>query len=286
MTSETPPSEYFTGINFNSSFYTEEPITEGEGDKRYLIKTQSDSTFAGRQTFNTEIATTNFSWTRGIAVVSSIPEYNPGGAYLTLLLGILAEMDSSGRIYGQAFEIVNNAVLNTCTFSGLVTCNSITMGSVGGTTVTTANVPITLGHAPATSLSRLGGTNSVLSASAVSIASTPVTLISYTNIPVGVYQVFYEIFHTINTSALSFTEQQVVLCDTQNSLSTVFNRIFTIESNSSPGVSKPAGSFSITGGGILVNNTANLTAYLNVKYTFTGTGTLIAFGHIRLVRIG
>jgi hypothetical protein len=77
-------------------------------------------------------------------VVSSIPEYNPGGAYLSILLGILAQMDGYGNIYGQALEIVNNAVLNKCTFSGLVTFNSITMGNVvAGSTVTT-NVPLTI----------------------------------------------------------------------------------------------------------------------------------------------
>ena len=381
MTSETPPSEYFTGINFNSSFYTEEPITEGEGDKRYLIKTQSDSTFAGRQTFNTEIATTNFSWTRGIAVVSSIPEYNPGGAYLTFLLGILAEMDSSGRIYGQALEIVNNAVLNTCTFSGLVTCNAqvnITAGlntatansavftnsvqastklisplldgvapdgsvsiassqttgsliignsstrtgtiyisnaspsahsiiignetanaqtlniasktiNLGNSTVASTvstKVPITIGHGISTNLAQLGGTSSVIPPTAVSIGATAVTLISFTNIPIGVYQVYYQIFHTILTSTISFTEQRVLLCDTENAINAPLNRIETLESVSSPGISRPPGNFTITGGGIRVNNVASEVAYLNVKYTFTGTGTLIEFGYIRLVRIG
>jgi hypothetical protein len=54
MTSEQPPTEYFTGIDFNPSFYKEEPITEGDGDKRYLIKIQSDATTGGRQTFTNQ----------------------------------------------------------------------------------------------------------------------------------------------------------------------------------------------------------------------------------------
>ena len=123
MTSEQPPTEYFTGIDFNPSFYKEEPITEGDGDKRYLIKTQSDATTGGRQTSTNEFATTSFH-SRGFRVTASIPSYNPSGFYIIFPGLILAEIDNVGKVYGQELEIVNNTVFNTCTFSGLVTCNA------------------------------------------------------------------------------------------------------------------------------------------------------------------
>ena len=45
MTSEPPPSEYFTGIDFNPSFYQDTGTTglsEGEADNLYLRKTIDD----------------------------------------------------------------------------------------------------------------------------------------------------------------------------------------------------------------------------------------------------
>ncbi len=131
-------------------------------------------------------------------------------------------------------------------------------------------VPITIGHDISTNLAQLGGTFSVISPTAVSIASSAVTLMSFTNIPIGVYQVYYQIIHTILTSKISFTEQRIILCDTVDAINAPLSRIESFESVSSPGISRPPGNFTITGGGILVNNVASEVAYLNVKYAFSG----------------
>ena len=64
MTTKPPPTYYFSGISFNSSYYTNvdesDYLTQPEGDLRYLIKTQSDSTnnlqtFSGGLNFGGEI---------------------------------------------------------------------------------------------------------------------------------------------------------------------------------------------------------------------------------------
>jgi len=62
MTTTNPPEFYFTGIQYNPEFYvstsTSPGITQTEGDSRYLIKTQSDSTSASAiETFNGGIRT-------------------------------------------------------------------------------------------------------------------------------------------------------------------------------------------------------------------------------------
>jgi hypothetical protein len=70
MTSETPPSEYFNGINFNPEFYIEPTsgITQSDADTRYLIKIKNDTATATLETFNGLKAST---------VTSS--QYNPAG---------------------------------------------------------------------------------------------------------------------------------------------------------------------------------------------------------------
>jgi hypothetical protein len=180
--------------------------------------------------------------------------------------------------------IIGNETTNAQTLN--IASKTINLGNSTVASTVTTRVPLTIGHSISTNLAQLGGTSSVISSTAVSIGATAVTLISFTNIPIGVYQVYYQIFHTILTSKISFTEQRVLLCDTENAINAPLNRIETLESVSSPGISRPPGNFTITGGGIRVNNVASEVAYLNVKYTFTGTGTLIEFGYIRLVRIG
>jgi hypothetical protein len=180
--------------------------------------------------------------------------------------------------------IIGHETTNAQTLN--IASKNINLGNSTVGSIVITKVPITVGHGITSNIAQLGGTSSVISPVAVSIASSAVTLMSFTNIPIGVYQVFYQISHTILTSTISFTDQRVILCDTENSINSPLNRIETFESVSSPGISRPPGNFTITGGGILVNTVVSEVAYLNVKYSFTGTGTLIAFGHIRLVRIG
>ena len=61
MTSETPPSEYFPGIDFNPSFYQDTGTTAGlvpetTANALYLRKTVADTATAV-ETFNTGIKT-------------------------------------------------------------------------------------------------------------------------------------------------------------------------------------------------------------------------------------
>jgi hypothetical protein len=210
----------------------------------------------------------------------------------------LAEIDSVGKVYGQELEIVNNAVLNTCTFSGLVDCNAqvnITAGlntatpnsavftnsiqastklisplldglapdgivsiassqttaqliignsstrtgtiyisnaspsahsiiignqtadaqtlniasktiNLGNSTVASTvstKVPITIGYTVnPSSISQIGGSALITASSLVVIGNDAISLISLSGIPVGVYQVFYQILHTISISGI------------------------------------------------------------------------------------
>jgi hypothetical protein len=119
-------------------------------------------------------------------------------------------------------DLVNNQTLN-------IASKTINLGNSTVASTVSTKVPITIGHGISTNLAQLGGTSSVIPPTAVSIGATAVTLISFTNIPIGVYQVYYQIFHTILTSTISFTEQRVLLCDTENAINAPLNRIETLE---------------------------------------------------------
>lgn len=290
MTTKPPPLYYFNGITFNSGYYTiidENPLTQAEADSRYLIKTKNDTT-NNLQTFSAGL---NFSG-----------EINGPTIAITTIKSNTYQSSS----INQLMTIGNNQISASATMS--IGCNTGRLGNIniantqttgtaniviGSTAITGAgsqniqiNRPLTIGYSVnSSSLSQIGGSSSVISANAVSISSTTAkSLISYANIPIGVYQVYYQIFHTILTTPVSFTSENVLLCDTQDSISAVLDRIETLN-NVTVGISRSVGYYTIAGGGILINNVASETAYLNVKYTFSG-GTLIAIGYIRLVRIG
>ncbi len=76
MTSETPPSEYFTGINFNPSFYQDTGTTAGlsetTANSLYLRKTIADTATAV-ETFSSGIITNNINSVASSDTVDLIP---------------------------------------------------------------------------------------------------------------------------------------------------------------------------------------------------------------------
>jgi hypothetical protein len=110
------------------------------------------------------------------------------------------------------------------------------------------------------------------------------TVASIANVPYGVYQVFYQIKHIINTSPIAFTQQRIGVCDTINSINTLINNMESLENQV---ITRPTGNFSIMGGGVWIENSSTPdTAFLNISYTFGVGPALTADGIIRIVRIG
>lgn len=281
MTTQPPPDPYFLGINFNPSFYDEsDTITQNESDARYLQKTITDTT-TSLQNFlggiNCASSTISVSQIITGDILSDGPTQD-------LTIGNL--QTGGGLDLGCGFTRTGN--VNIATTKNTSSVQSINLGSsniLATGQIIQINRPLTIGYTiNPTGLNKIGGSSFATSPTAVSILAAAVTLISIVNIPIGVYQVYYQIFHTILTSPVIFTSENVLMCDTANSISAVLDRIETLH-NVSVGVSRPVGYYTIAGCGILINNVASQTVYLNVKYTFSG-GTLIGIGHIRLVRIG
>lgn len=290
MTESKPPEYYFNGIIFNTQYFKEstELLTQDEADDRYLIKTQPDTT-TSLQTFSAGL---NFS---GIldggtiectAIKTNTYQSETINAALTLgnnQIGVNAVIDIGCNVG----RIGNINIANTQTTG----TSNIVIGSnllTTGTQNITINQPLTIGYTVnPVGLSKIGGSTSV-TASQQPFTGTggSITLTVLNNIPIGVYQVFYNITTTITVANAAFTERITTISDRTNDtqLANVFN--FMINSDLQPEGRSIGINFTISGGGLFVNTIANESIYLNQRYIFTAGPTINSIGHLRIVRIG
>jgi hypothetical protein len=295
MTEAKAPEFYFNGIEFNSQYFKDESdiigFTQDESDARYLKKTITDTATA-LQTFSSGL---NFSGEiNGPTIVCTTMKTNT----------------YQSKSINQPLTLGNNQIspdarmdigCNVARTGNINIANTQTTGTadivIGSSLLTTGsqniqiNRPLTIGYTVnPTSLTQIGG-SAFINATAQSYGATPSTGSSKTlavlnNIPIGIYQVFYNISTTITVATANFTERITTISDRvdDTALANVFN--FMINSELQHQTRTVGHNFTITGGGVFVNTTANDSIFLNQRFIYTAGPTLTATGHLRIVRIG
>ena len=294
MTTRPPPLFYFNTITFNSGYYTiidEAPLTESKADARYLIKTQTDTTNQ-LQTFNSGITFSGII--NGPSIVSSLiktENVQSTSNSIPLLIGN-NQLSVNGRI-DIGCNTGRNGNINIGTTQTTGTGN-IVIGSdalsVGGTQNITINRPLTIGYTVfPSSINQIGGTIFVTGTSqtySISPTGSSKNLAVLNSIPIGIYQVYYNITTAITVANAVISENITSLSDTvDNTLpGTAFNIIRDFDLLQQ---TRFIGyNFTKSGGGILLNTVANEVIYLNQRFIYTAGPTLTSTGHLRIVRIG
>ncbi len=284
-------------LNLNSK-----TINVGNATVVSAINIISPSTFTGTAIFNGLCTASRINTsTAGTAVFDTnvvCPKFN-GGVLSTNTLTIADVQVSgitdiccnslrSGNInISNTSNVAHNIIIGNDTSNNQtlnLNSKTINVGNATATTTITLNKPLNPAYLVISNISAIGGTTSNSPGATACSSGTAVTVASVANVPFGVYQVFYQIKYTITVASIPFTEQRVGLCNTINAINSVYNQIESLENQA---ITRPVGSYSITGSGIWVNNVtpALSTAYLNVRNTFT-VGTLSADATLRIVRIG
>ena len=149
MTTKPPPAYYFSGITFNSSYYTNvdesDYLTQPEGDLRYLIKTQSDSTnylqaFSGGLDFSGEI--------NGPAITAS-------GA---ISANVIKTNNYQSSSVNQALSLGNNQTAIDATLSIAVNSERLGPINIGTGTTTGAGHTVNIGSGGLTPINLNGAT--------------------------------------------------------------------------------------------------------------------------------
>ena len=282
MTTKPPPVFYFPGIAFNSGYYTiidEAPLTESKADSRYLIKTQKDTTnnlqtFLGGiscgGTLSAGIITTN-----GIAIGNPLSSFSFLNNQTTTL--------SIGSNIGRTGNINISNTQTTGTGNIVLGSTSITTGSQN----IIINRPLTIGYTDNPSLSQLGGTTFITATSqSFGTTGSSKTLAVLNVIPIGIYQVFYNITTTITVLDATITENTTSLSNTSDN-TTVGTTLNFIRDSDLILINRFVGyNFTKSGSGILLNTTSSASIYLNQRLIYTSGPTIISAGHLRIVRIG
>jgi hypothetical protein len=136
-------------------------------------------------------------------------------------------------------------------------------------------------------LSQIGGSSFINATSQTYVSTGSSKSLAVLNfIPIGIYQVFYNISTTITIATAVLTERITTISSIvdDTSLANVFNLM--IDSDLLPQTRAIGQNFTISGGGIFVNTVPNESIYLNQKYIYTAGPTISATGHLRIVRIG
>lgn len=290
MTEAKPPDFYFDGIVFNTQYFKEsnEPLTKDESDARYLIKTQPDTatalqTFSSGLTFSGEL--------NGPTIICTTMKSNTyQSTSINQLLTLGNNQTGSGATMSIGCNLARTGNINIANTQTTGTANIV----IGSTAISTGsqdiiiNRPLTIGYTVnPTSLSQIGGT-SFINATSPSFGSTgsSKTLAVLNNIPIGIYQVFYNISTAITVATATLTERITTISDRvdDTTLANVFN--FMINSDLLHQTRLVGHNFTITGGGLFINTTTNESIYLNQRFIYASGPTVTAASHLRIVRIG
>jgi hypothetical protein len=160
--------------------------------------------------------------------------------------------------------------------------------SGGGSQTINVNKPLTIGYTVnPTSLNQIGG-SSFVDALEQPFPSTggTITLATLSTIPIGIYNVFYNISTTITVATATLTERAIAISSVSAD-TTLANTINFMRDSDLLNETRIVGhDMTVTGGGIFVNTTASVAIYLNQRFIFTAGPTVRSKGHLRIVRIG
>ena len=302
MTTKPPPTYYFSGITFNSGYYTttdENPLTQSEADSRYLIKTQNDTT-NNLQTFSAGL---NFSGEiNGPTIVASTTMKS--NAYQSTSINQLMAIGNNQIGVAATMSIG----CNTGRLGNINIANTQTTGTanivIGSTAITGAgsqniqiNRPLTIGYNAVNNLNnsfdKIGGYNTINSSesSVVNDINGATSLLNFSNVPPGLYLFNYQINYRITNSNGDFTQQNFILSTTENNFvsgniiggefSSLYttNRVVAILTEPdkyTQNISKC--------GTIILSGMSNI--YLNYRIVIANSSVVFIKASLRLVRIG
>lgn len=304
MTTKPPPTYYFSGITFNSGYYTttdENPLTQSEADSRYLIKTQNDTTnnlqtfsaglnFGGEINGPSIIATTamkcNAYQSTSINQLMAIGN-NQIGVGATMSIGC-----NTGRLGN-----INIANTQTTGTANIVIGSNLLTGT--GSQNITINRPLTIGYSAIDDLqystSKIGSYLSNTSTEALITNSNlnGTTIVNFLNVPAGLYMFEYQINYRITVATTTFSRQNFILSTTFNDFLTanIIEEEFTsLYKNSSEAItiSNPVTDYlhKFSKAGVFVLSTLS-DVYLNYRIVYSVTTSVpYIIGSLRLVRIG
>jgi hypothetical protein len=272
-------------LNLNSK-----TINVGDTTVPSAINVISPSTFTGSATFNGTISTATInSLVTGGSGVLNIGNNLIGGP---LNIGNISNRTGAINIcntlttgVGQIINIGSNVITSGTQTINLGGAQTI---SGGGSQTINVNKPLTIGYTVnPTTLNQIGG-SSFVDALEQPFPSTggSLTLATISTIPIGIYNVFYNISTTITVATATLTEQTIAISSVSAD-TTLANTInFMRESDLLHQTRIVGHDMTVTGGGIFVNTTASSTIYLNQRYIFATGPTVRSKGHLRILRIG
>ena len=260
-------------IGTSSSRTASNPIIIGNGNSSIVRIGTSQMQF---NTTGTPTATLQAISTAGISIISAGSAFS----FLSNQTGAL----SIGTAINRTGDINIANTQTTGTANIVIGSTAISTGSQN----IQINRPLTIGYTVnPTSLSQIGGT-SFINATSPSFGSTgsSKTLAVLNNIPIGIYQVFYNISTAITVATATLTERITTISDRvdDTTLANVFN--FMIDSDLLHQTRIVGHNFTITGGGLFINTTTNESIYLNQRFIYATGPTVTASSHLRIVRIG
>jgi len=238
MSAFPAPSYYFTGIGFNSAFYTTSTtigLTQSQANALYLLKNTADTATA-LETFNSGISTNSIATTTSTSNLLMYPNQTSGGIYLgvnvassTGRTGVIHIGDGNSLPSGANIHINNgtNVASNVNILNGTGSTGTINLGCA--TSVTNCNSNLTMGNGKninlqnaligyvAPTVSQLGGFISVPYSVVTSAFTSAVDKVygTYTLTQAGYYLM---VANCINYSASLVTPYaQCYIYDTTNS---------------------------------------------------------------------
>ena len=150
------------------------------------------------------------------------------------------------------------------------------------------NRPLTIGYTVSpSSITQIGGTL-FIDAVGQPYGSTgeTLTLAVINSIPIGIYQVFYNISTTITVATAIITERTIAVSNTTADVSVANTINFMRDSDLLHQTRIVGHNITVSGGGIFVNTTSSVSIFLCQRYIFSAGPTVIGTGHLRIVRIG
>jgi hypothetical protein len=137
------------------------------------------------------------------------------------------------------------------------------------------------------SISQIGGTlfiNALEQLYGSTGSSLTLAVINF--IPIGIYQVFYNISTTITVATAIITERTIAVSNTTADTSVANTINFMRDSDLLHQTRIVGHDITVSGGGIFVNTTSSVSIFLCQRYIFSAGPTVKAIGHLRIVRIG
>jgi hypothetical protein len=249
------------------------------------------STFTGIATFNNAVTTATVNAISQGTVLTIGGNQIASGGILNIgtnQIGRVGPINICNTLttgVGQIINIGSNVITTGTQTINLGGAQTI---SGGGSQTINVNKPLTIGYTVnPTSLNQIGGTTFIDAAEQpYPSTGSSLTLATISTIPIGIYQVFYNISTTITIATATITERTITISSV--SADTIpANTIDFMRNSDLLHQTRVVGhDLTVTGGGLFVNTTSSASIYLNQRYIFSTGPTIRAKGYLRVVRIG